>query len=276
MPALLLFGRREVREASPLRVHTHEDAFEFVFVERGQASWEVNGSQFATGAGDVFYTRPGEPHSGNYSVIEPCQIWWLQIQAPDSDVKDHSWLGLTRQEALKLSRTFWLLPRVTHLNPDTSRLFSRLSQSLLQGDVLSQLEQRLLVLQFLFALIRGGIQQTRGSQHTAMIERVTEILKKDLARRYCVEELASTINLSPSHFHRIFRQETGLSPIAYAERLRCREACRRLENTDQTITQIATDLGYASSQHFATVFRRLTGRTPTQWRERSIGLAQEL
>ena len=266
MPELLLLGRREVREASPLGYHSHEEAYEFVLIEKGKASWEVDGEEHDTGAGDVFYTRPGEVHNARYNVIEPCQFWWLQLRAPFLGQHTLPWLGLSRSETLELARAIEALPRVSAVTPEAPKWMAKLSQALMRSDPLSRLEQRVLVLQFLLALVQGQPRAPGQSQNARLVRTVIQWLEANLSERCTVEELAGLINVSPSHFHRLFRQETGLTPMAYAERLRCREACRRLEATDEPITKIAVDLGYATSQHFATVFRRIMGRTPTEWR----------
>lgn len=277
MPELLLLGRREVREASPLGRHTHDDAYEFVLIEKGKAAWEVDGEDYDTGAGDVFYTRPGEVHNARYNVIEPCRFWWIQLREPDLDPdaqrhdanrrhEAHRWLGLSQAEAAELAAAIESLPRVSAVTPEASKWMAQLSHSLKRTDPLALLEQRLLVLQFLMALVRGRPREAARSANAELVQKVTEAIEANLATRYTVEDLAALINMSPSHFHRIFRLETGLTPMAYAERLRCREACRRLEASDEPVTKIAADLGYATSQHFATVFRRIVGRSPTEWR----------
>lgn len=266
LPELLLLGRREVRKASPLGRHTHDDAYEFVLIEKGKAAWEVDGEAYDTGAGDVIYTRPGEVHNARYNVIEPCRFWWIQLRTPDPGDEKRRWLGLSQSEAAALAGAIESLPRVNAITPETCRWMAQLSHSLKRSDPLAPLEQRLWVLQFLMALVQSRPRPAARSANAQRIQRVIDVLKANLALRCTVEELAALINMSPSHFHRIFRHETGLSPMAYAERLRCREACRRLETTDEPVTKIAADLGYATSQHFATVFRRIVGRSPTEWR----------
>jgi len=266
LPELQLLGRREVREAALLEDHSHDDAFEFVFVEKGQASWEVGSERFTTVAGNVFHTRPGERHRGSYSVIEPCRFWWLQLVTPGRHERDKPWLGLSKDEAVHLEMALNLLPRVTAVRDEISQVMHRLSLALLRSDTLSRLEQRHLILQFVFSLLQRERSRERQGEHAMLIRMIMETLEKDLTQRYTVEEMAEWINVSPSYFHRMFRRETGLTPMDYVERMRCREACRLLETTSQPITQISLDLGYATSQHFATSFRRITGRTPTQWR----------
>jgi AraC-like DNA-binding protein len=56
----------------------------------------------------------------------------------------------------------------------------------------------------------------------------------------------------------------GIPPAEYALRLRIAEARRRLVESGATVTQVATDLGFSSSQYFATSFKRLMNMTPRE------------
>jgi AraC family L-rhamnose operon regulatory protein RhaS len=78
--------------------------------------------------------------------------------------------------------------------------------------------------------------------------------------------------LSASHFAEVFRRETGRTPLEYLTSARIEEATRRLlERPEASVTRIASELGFSSSQYFSTVFRRHVGCTPGEWRRREQG-----
>jgi AraC-like DNA-binding protein len=62
--------------------------------------------------------------------------------------------------------------------------------------------------------------------------------------------------------------DSGTSFRAEVDAARIRAACALLADTDQKITAIALDVGYATLQHFSALFHRLTGETPSGWRAR--------
>jgi AraC-like DNA-binding protein len=72
--------------------------------------------------------------------------------------------------------------------------------------------------------------------------------------------------MSESCFQARFKKETGLSLINYAPRRKMDVAKARLTASDDPITRIALDLGFSSSQNFATTFKRIAGRPPTKYR----------
>jgi AraC-like DNA-binding protein len=81
-----------------------------------------------------------------------------------------------------------------------------------------------------------------------------------------LEELAAMAHVSPSYFHKVFQSYTGLTPKSYLDHVKITEATRLLKETEHSITDITYILGFSSTQHFATAFRRLIGQTPTNWR----------
>ncbi len=80
-------------------------------------------------------------------------------------------------------------------------------------------------------------------------------------------ELASAASLSPFHFHRVWRAVTGEPIMETVRRLRLELAAHRLAATSASVTQVALETGYGSSQTFARAFRRATGRTPSEARQ---------
>lgn len=266
IPELKMLGCDHPRSALRLTEHEHPSAFEFVFIERGQASWEIEGQRFTTRSGDIFHTCPDERHRGRYDVIDPCRFWWLILEVPTS--RDAEWLQLSSLDRQGLLQRLWQLPRVVTTGIfQTTELFNRLKKALERSDELSGLEARLTILDLLMLMLQPEPRPSIPDDVRQSLDRIIEKMADHPEWRPAVSELAKLSGISSSHFYRIFQKYTGLSPMAYMDRLRIETSCRRLEETTDKITEIALDLGYASSQHFATVFRRVTGRTPTEWRK---------
>ncbi len=78
----------------------------------------------------------------------------------------------------------------------------------------------------------------------------------------------AALGMSYRQLSRHFRATFGVSPKQYQIRARVREARRLLSGTRLAVTSIAYELGYPSSQHFATQFRGEAGLSPSAWRAR--------
>ncbi|MBS2039585.1 helix-turn-helix domain-containing protein [bacterium] len=118
----------------------------------------------------------------------------------------------------------------------------------------------------------GEIDQPRNqriqSLNAFQLARIDQYLKDRLDKNLHVEDLAKEIGLSQFHFSRLFKNATGLTPFRHLTRLRMEKARRLLRNNEQSILEIGLEVGYQSASHFAEVFRRETGVTPSDYRDR--------
>jgi len=83
-----------------------------------------------------------------------------------------------------------------------------------------------------------------------------------------VEEMIRRSKLAERTFKRRFVSATGLTPIAYVQRLRIEDAKRRLERTDAPVDEISWRVGYEDPAFFRRLFRRTTGMAPGAYRKR--------
>ena len=79
-------------------------------------------------------------------------------------------------------------------------------------------------------------------------------------------QVAAAVHLGPSRFRELFHQVTGQTVGNYRLSLRCERAARQLLTTSRSVTEIAHDLSFCSSQYFARTFRRYMGLSPSTWR----------
>jgi AraC family transcriptional regulator len=80
-------------------------------------------------------------------------------------------------------------------------------------------------------------------------------------------DLAALVQLSPPHFLRMFKHATGLAPHQYVLTQRIERAKGLLRTSMLAIGEIAFHLGFQTQSHFTMHFRRLTGLTPTAYRQ---------
>jgi transcriptional regulator GlxA family with amidase domain len=83
-----------------------------------------------------------------------------------------------------------------------------------------------------------------------------------------LEEMIRRSGLTGRTFKRRFTSATGMSPIAYVQRLRIEDAKRRLERTEASVDEISWQVGYEDPAFFRRLFKRLTGLSPGIYRRR--------
>jgi AraC family transcriptional regulator len=87
-----------------------------------------------------------------------------------------------------------------------------------------------------------------------------------LAKGIELDRLARAAGISAFHFSRQFKKATGLSPSQYFIRIRMAKARLLLRETSRSIIEVGLAVGYSSPSHFAHVFRREVGVSPTDYR----------
>jgi len=100
------------------------------------------------------------------------------------------------------------------------------------------------------------------------LREVRRYILENLAHDLSVEELASQAHMSPRHFARSFRAETGVTPARYVERVRLEAARRALEDTPLPIAAVAQTCGFGTPETLRRTFLRALGVAPTEYRRR--------
>lgn len=83
-----------------------------------------------------------------------------------------------------------------------------------------------------------------------------------------MDEIAEACYISKSYLCHIFKKEYNMTVMEYLKRVRIRNACEFLANSDKTFSLIATKMGFADISHFTKNFKRIKGCTPREYRER--------
>lgn len=103
-----------------------------------------------------------------------------------------------------------------------------------------------------------------------LVTMVQEKMEKEYNERSTVEEFLVEIPASRRNLVRRFKGATGITPIEYLQRTRMEAAKKLLEDTNRTILDIMLQVGYNDLKTFRLLFKKITGLTPTEYREKFI------
>lgn len=101
---------------------------------------------------------------------------------------------------------------------------------------------------------------------TTRMQDVILYLEREYMNQVTVHDVLQFCPFSRSHFHVLFKQETGQTFVAYLSALRCEHAARELRTTHKPIIQVAMESGFNNLSHFYHVFKRHHGTSPRQFR----------
>lgn len=100
------------------------------------------------------------------------------------------------------------------------------------------------------------------------IEEILTKVERDISQSLRIEDLANSVNVSISHFQRLFKKELNTSPVKYIKNLRLQRAREFLETTHFRIEEIRQKIGATSEAHFTHDFKLKFGETPNNYRKK--------
>jgi AraC family transcriptional regulator len=118
-----------------------------------------------------------------------------------------------------------------------------------------------------YATERLAVREYNYGLAPSKLEKVVEYIERHLSSDLSLEEIAQQIDVSQSHFSRLFKQSVGLSPWQYVIQRRVETAKELLKNEDLTIDRVSDRLGFLSHSQFTIFFRKYTGVSPKQYRQ---------
>jgi AraC family transcriptional regulator len=229
--------------------HCHVHAFFYLIVEG--CCTEVCGDQKATGGPPTLvFHPPGEVHANHWHGAGG-RCFHIEIAHPR--------LEYVREHPTALDRAVRL--QCGPLN----RLAVRLYREYRQWDSVTPLVMEGLTLELLAESLRHDLLTT-DRDPPPWLHRVRGLLHDRFTESLSLDVVAAEGGVHPAHLARTFRSHYGCTVGDYIRRMRVEAACRRLATSDAPLVVVALDAGFADQSHFAKVFKRQTGTTPTEYR----------
>ena len=116
-------------------------------------------------------------------------------------------------------------------------------------------------------LIELEAPEVMASDRQSPVNTVIRYIQQHFSEHLTLDILAGQANLSPFHFARMFKKQTGYAPLEYVLKVRLDTAKCLLKTTRIPIESIALQVGYGSSSSFANMFTQKVGLSPSQFRK---------
>ena len=160
-------------------------------------------------------------------------------------------------------------------SPETEYLIYRLKNSLtIQNQHGLEVEGMVLeLIDKIFHMKELGQRKFISDKHKQAylpaIEKSREFVQENFSEAIAMDQLALVSNMSPFHFHRIFKQIYRMSPYQYLLNFRIQHASHLLKSTDEPVTAIGLSAGFNSPDHFSYAFKSFTGLSPLHYRNKN-------
>lgn len=252
---------------------TTSDSVRIYYVLEGKFEWLIDDRRSVLYPDDLAVILPGQAFRGEKNFLDIGTLFWIHISAArhedDKRLVLGTWSGLSKAE----TRT---MGRVLHLNNTPVLVKMKAAHSILQAIQTELFQQQIgyqtrvnqLIDELLVLIARQSTHQNNLQRDFPKVFiKLEEALRKNLAHQWSVEEMAALVGLGTTAFSEKVKKFTGFSPLNYLINIRISEAIKLLRRPDISLTTIALEVGFYSSQHFSTTFKKLTGYTPGEFRK---------
>jgi AraC-like DNA-binding protein len=254
------FGRASLYELDrPLTRHAHREAHLIFFLGGARGRVVFNRAEVAMDHDTAAAVNPWEAHGFAPGATQGCGLYLIFYFKPE-------WLGTARGPALVRTPKFFS-PRV-QVSPDIREIRDDLCSLLMQGTCQPAVFEALLrkLIGALDAQIRPPSGPVARGGLDFRVKKSLAALSLDSPIAGDLGKVARESGLSRAHFFSLFQQQTGVTPVVYANTLRIENALDQIALGESSVTSISHQLGFSCQSAFTRFFGAHVGMAPTDYR----------
>lgn len=244
--------------------HWHQRV-ELLLVHEGIFSIDIGKQHFTGRPGDLFVIRSGEIHhlqlvgKGTMYVctFDPVLLCLLQ---PEIHYVQSYISRDQLQEAGIAEQTDQFFQRILKERADKQKY----AGVLIQTEIFHQY----------YLLVRwfesDSLPEQRGSARFRNFQLALSYIEQHYADTVTLQDIARVLNYSPAYVSRVFVQYTGTNFKKYLDNRRVYQASKLLKSADMTVSNVAAQCGFDNIRTFNNTFKRIAGKTPSQFKTEDI------
>lgn len=258
LPNLLYISYSKYEKDWSSIMHSHSFT-EFMYIDKGEVEILTRHKTFPAKSGDFVVLPPGLYHTEKSGLDENIEYYVLGV----SNIVLRDYAG---------SEAFNPVLALGQYGPKIStgirKLFNVLNSNT-KGHEVEVMAIFLEIVNTLMHLPASPFVIRETSNKKGQMVAVKDFIDTHYMQNISLDDLANTFHLSKFHLAREFSRTFSLSPIAYLEQRRIREARYLLSSTEFSMTDISTTLGFSSSSYFSQRFKVAMGMSPLEFRKSS-------
>lgn len=241
------FDDRAPEEALHCIRENGRNDFHINYIQHGKSIFVINGERVVAEEGDVIFYNYGDPQEYIHLTGYDTQIYWLHFNGTIAREVLND-IGITHSCILHTSSNLAehfenIIREMTHKNNNYNKLVT--------GN--------------LYIILAKILR--KNSKTDDELNYVFSLMNNMENNRMTLDEYADLCHLSKSQFIRRFRKQTGTTPINYKNTIIIRNAQWYLQNSNYSISEIANILQFDSVYYFSSMFKKIVGMSPVNWRE---------
>jgi len=249
--------------------HNHE-CMEICFVISGRCGYDIGGTYYIAQPGDILLFNPGVDHN----------VITLDMDTPSIQffigLNDFHMKGM-QQNHITFSPDFPII----HTEGEDRQAIQKLCY-----DIIDEQEScmpgkyfmlRSYLTQFVLHILRLKHEEAQKEykrchysyyRKSHIIKQTITFLEAHYTEKISLDQISQNVYLSPVYISKVFKEETGESPISYLIKIRLEQAKKILEREDEmSIKEVATSVGYDDMYHFSKLFKKYYGISPSHFKK---------
>lgn len=268
-----LFSCLLERQEEEQNYHCH-DFIEIVIILKGKGHFLINGTDIPITEGNVLLLNPGTYHKS--------------IPLPSHTLTE-CYLAFTDVEFINTPKNFFPLfhgQKILGKLPEKAKkeifqLCSAMNQESLSRNTGRYFMLKAYLIQVLCLLLRFDQQEELSDEHhmkgyefkspnkTYVVQQIMKYMESHYREKISLDQIAENMYLSPFYISKLFKSETGDTPINYLISLRMEKAKELLDhNPSLSIQEAAAQVGYEDAYHFSKLFKKYFGLSPMYYKAR--------
>lgn len=245
------------------------------YIIEGKFEWRIHQRQHLLYPGDVALILPGQRFGSEKGFLEIGSISWIHIhiqKLESGKMIPGQWSSLSESESLAIGKIFLLNNSIVLSKlPEAGRILHYIQNEVFNREIGYGTRVNHLIDELFIVITRQLTRQNNPARDFPKVfMQLEQTLRQNLSHQWTVEEMAAVVGMGTTLFNEKVKNYSGFSPINYLINIRISEAIKLLKKEDISLTDIALDIGFYSSQHFSTTFKKLTGYTPSEFRKNNI------
>jgi len=231
--------------------------YQILYITKGKGVLSFdNETEIPIAKGLVFFIFPGQWHTYHPSIKTGWNEYYIGFEGPIFDSLVENSFITKENQVLEVG-----------FNEELVNLFSRALEVAELDKISSQQYLSGIVLHILGLVL--SVSQNKIFEVGDVVQKIEQakiIMNENVFKNIDPEELAENLNTSYSWFRKVFKDYTGYAPAKYFQELKIRKAKQLLVGTSHTVKEISFMLDYNSTEHFFSLFKKMTGYTPLEYR----------
>lgn len=267
-PTLLYAGKQKVVKAPGY--HSHNDWTEITVVLSGKTTYRVEDVTFTMEAGDILVCNPGVMHQ---NILRPDEQPSVQFF---SGITDFHFKGYD-PNIFPTRNGSYVLRLSSEAKREVQRLCYEVQAEQEAGKPGKYFVLKAYLMQVMLIMVRETMECPRNAYNgynfetygkSYAVKRIINFMSENFEKKISLDQIAHNMYLSPVYVSKIFKEETGESPINYLIKIRLEKAKAILERGDGgSIKNIANEVGYDDVYHFSKLFKKYYGVSPLNYKK---------